>query len=122
MARKGNTKEESKTRKNKSEKKGKDPNAPKRPLGAFFRFAGTAREEVKQQNPDAGIGEIGKILGALWKELPDARKRVFQEETDKEMEVWRQELEDYKASKKDEHGTDSEVKVKAPKGKKQKTN
>ena len=48
MARKGNTKEESKTKKRKSEKKGKDPNAPKRPLTAFFRFAGTAREEVKQ--------------------------------------------------------------------------
>ena len=99
MARKGNTKEESKTKKRKSEKKGKDPNAPKRPLTAFFRFAGTAREEVKQQNPDASIGEIGKILGALWAELPDAKKKVFQEETEREMVSWRQELAEYNASK-----------------------
>ena len=62
MARKGNQ-EEQKSRKQKKEKKPKDPNAPKRPMSAFFRFAGTAREEVKQQNPGAGIGEIGKILG-----------------------------------------------------------
>lgn len=57
-------------------KKEKDPNAPKRPLSAYMYFSSDMRNSVKDQNPDATFGELGKILGAKWKEMDDDEKKV----------------------------------------------
>lgn len=54
----------------------KDPKAPKRALSAYMFFSQDWRERVKAENPDAGFGEIGKLLGARWKELSDEEKKV----------------------------------------------
>ena len=54
----------------------KDPNAPKRALSAYMFFSQDWRERIKTENPDAGFGEVGKLLGAKWKELDDAEKKV----------------------------------------------
>jgi hypothetical protein len=55
----------------------KDPKAPKRALSAYMFFSQDWRERVKAENPDAGFGEIGKLLGARWKELSDDEKKVL---------------------------------------------
>ena len=39
-------------------------------------FSQDWRERVRAENPDAGFGEIGKLLGAKWKELDDEEKKV----------------------------------------------
>lgn len=39
-------------------------------------FSQDWRERVKAENPDAGFGEIGKLLGARWKELSEEEKKV----------------------------------------------
>ncbi|XP_068238423.1 uncharacterized protein [Palaemon carinicauda] len=44
----------------------KDPNAPKRALSAFFWFCNDERPKVRAANPDMGVGEIAKQLGAAW--------------------------------------------------------
>ena len=57
--------------------KPKDPNAPKRPLSAFFRFKATKVNEVKRVNPGATIYDIGKIMGTMWQALPLSQKVPF---------------------------------------------
>ena len=54
----------------------KDKNAPKRALSAYMFFSQDWRERIKAENPDAGFGEVGKLLGAKWKELDDDEKKV----------------------------------------------
>merc|ERR1712012_1329196 len=50
-------------------KKAKDPNAPKRPMGAYFLFMNDHRDATKAENPGMKIGEIAKILGQKWANL-----------------------------------------------------
>ncbi|KAK2460367.1 hypothetical protein APHAL10511_007532 [Amanita phalloides] len=62
-----------------SRKGKKDPKAPKRPLSAYMFFSQDWRERIKAENPDAGFGEVGKLLGAKWKELDDEEKKPYVE-------------------------------------------
>lgn len=39
-------------------------------------FSQDWRERIKAENPDAGFGEVGKLLGAKWKELDEDEKKV----------------------------------------------
>ena len=34
------------------------------------------RAEAKKSNPDASFGELGKILGQMWKDLDEEGKKV----------------------------------------------
>ena len=47
--------------KSKKAKKIKDPNAPKRPMTAYFLFMGEKRAEVKKSNPDIKVQDIVKV-------------------------------------------------------------
>ncbi|ETS60872.1 hypothetical protein PaG_04789 [Moesziomyces aphidis] len=55
----------------------KDPAAPKRPLSAYMFFSQDHRERVKQANPEAGFGDVGRLLGAKWKEMSEAEKKPY---------------------------------------------
>ncbi|CAO3696048.1 unnamed protein product [Umbelopsis ramanniana] len=63
----------------------KDPNAPKRGLSAYMFFSQAHRKTVQEENPEAGFGQIGKILGDKWKAMTDKDKEPYiaQAETDK---------------------------------------
>ncbi|KAJ1873988.1 Non-histone chromosomal protein 6 [Coemansia sp. RSA 1722] len=63
----------------------KDPNAPKRSLSAYMFFSQANRKTVKDDNPEATFGNIGKILGDMWKGMSDKEKAPFfkQAEDDK---------------------------------------
>ena len=78
------------------------PNAPKRALSAYMIFSNEQRvswqlfrsrvrdeanaerpllpnapqQTVKEENPDATFGEMGKLLGARWKEMDENAKKV----------------------------------------------
>ncbi|KAF8642938.1 hypothetical protein AX16_009326 [Volvariella volvacea WC 439] len=58
----------------------KDPKAPKRALSAYMFFSQDWRERIKAENPDAGFGEVGKLLGAKWKELDEEEKKPYIEQ------------------------------------------
>ncbi|KAJ7737913.1 high mobility group box domain-containing protein [Mycena maculata] len=62
----------------------KDPNAPKRALSAYMFFSQDWRERIKAENPEAGFGEVGKLLGAKWKELDDEEKKPYIEQAAKD--------------------------------------
>jgi hypothetical protein len=40
-------------------------------------FSQDWRERIKTENPDAGFGEVGKLLGAKWKELDEDEKKPY---------------------------------------------
>ncbi|CDH53379.1 nucleosome binding protein [Lichtheimia corymbifera JMRC:FSU:9682] len=60
-------------------KKRKDPNAPKRGRSAYMFFSQEQRSTVKEENPEATFGDIGKLLGQKWKELTDEEKKPYQD-------------------------------------------
>ena len=49
---------------------------PKRPATAFMLFVNSKRAEIKENNPDAKVTDIGRIAGQMWKELTDEQKKV----------------------------------------------
>merc|ERR1712158_349614 len=61
----------------KKQRKKKDPNAPKRPMSAYFLFMNATGPTVRKENPDASIGEVAKILGKMWGEIEPADKAKY---------------------------------------------
>ncbi|CAO3614253.1 unnamed protein product [Mucor fragilis] len=55
----------------------KDPSAPKRGLSAYMFFSQDQRTTVKDENPDATFGQIGKLLGEKWKNMSDDEKKPY---------------------------------------------
>lgn len=74
---------EAKKERKKREKKIRDPNAPKRPLTAFFLFTANARGLIREDLREAGTGEepkggaIAKEAERRWAELPEDEKEVW---------------------------------------------
>ncbi|KAI8335098.1 non-histone chromosomal protein 6 [Chlamydoabsidia padenii] len=62
----------------------KDPNAPKRGLSAYMFFSQANRNKVKEENPEASFGQLGKILGQKWKEMSDEEKKPYNEQAEKD--------------------------------------
>ncbi|CAI7782391.1 unnamed protein product [Closterium sp. NIES-54] len=79
--------------KEKGGKKKKDPNAPKRPLAPYMFYCKEQREVVKSNNPDVSFGELGKILGAQWKELDDKEKRPYMKMAEDDKKRYQDEIE-----------------------------
>ena len=61
----------------KSVKPKKDPNRVRKPKNAFMFFCDEKRKETQEKNPDKKMGEISKILGAMWKSLDEKSKKKF---------------------------------------------
>ncbi|PWN87179.1 high mobility group box, partial [Acaromyces ingoldii] len=57
----------------------KDAGAPKRALSAYMFFSQDWRERIKQENPQASFGEVGRLLGAKWSSLSDSEKKPYQD-------------------------------------------
>lgn len=85
MAKEKSDKSVKKPRAAKGSKKEKDPNAPKKNQSGYMIFCSENRAVVKEENPDATFGELGKLLGQKWKELDEAAKKPYADkaETDK---------------------------------------
>lgn len=65
-----------KKEKKKRVKKEKDPDAPKRPLTAFFLFSTNARDLVKRENPDSTPVEVNNEILRRWNSMDDPEKQV----------------------------------------------
>jgi hypothetical protein len=62
----------------KKKKKKKDPDAPKKPCSAFFHFSKRIRPKVKEDNPQANFGQLGKIIGEQWIKLGPEERKEFE--------------------------------------------
>lgn len=89
---------EPKSEKKKKTKRKRDPNAPKKPLSAYFYFSMAQRPLIKKANPDIKFGDIGKEIGAAWKTLSDATKAKFQAAADNDKLRYDLEMKSYKPS------------------------
>lgn len=65
-----------KKEKKKRVKKEKDPDAPKRPLTAFFLFSTNARELVKTENPESTPVEVNNEILRRWNGMGPGEKQV----------------------------------------------
>ena len=82
----------------KKKKAKKDKNAPKKGLSAYFLWMnGVGRGEVKASNPEAGIGEIGKMCGERWREMGEADKAVWEAKAKEDKARYEREMAEYKA-------------------------
>ena len=78
----------------------KDPNAPKRPPTAFFLFAKDRRPAIKQDQPDAKVTDVAKILGQEWRNLADSSKVKSQSEAQRLKKIYDIEKAKFEARKK----------------------
>ncbi|KAF7973057.1 hypothetical protein HWV62_16356 [Athelia sp. TMB] len=62
-----------------SNKTSRHRDRPKPALGAWMFFAQDWRDRIKAENPEATFAEIGRLLGAKWKELDEDEKWPYVE-------------------------------------------
>jgi structure-specific recognition protein 1 len=75
----------------------KDPKAPKKPKNAYMMYANAARGQVVEDNPEAGFGEITKIVAGQYKQLTPEEMAKYTAKSDKDKARYAEEMEDYSA-------------------------
>ena len=78
----------------------KDPNAPKKPLSAYFLFSQEERLKVKGEYPDYSITEVAKELGRRWATLDPGLKQSYEHRYQDSRKQYETALNAYKPQKK----------------------
>ena len=78
----------------------KDPNAPKKPLSAYFLFNQEERIKVKAEFPDWNICDVAKEVGKRWACIDPAVKISYEERYRYSRQQYEQEMQAYKPHKK----------------------
>jgi hypothetical protein len=75
---------------------------PKRAQTSYFLFVAAERDAVKEANPDAGVTDITKILGARWGQMDDAAKAPYEKQAAADKVRYAEELKTWQAAHPDE--------------------
>ena len=78
----------------------KDPNAPKKPLSAYFLFSQDERLKVKAEYPDYSITEVAKELGRRWASIDPALKSQYEQRYQESRKQYEHAMTAYKPQKK----------------------
>lgn len=78
-------------------KKKKDKDAPKSALSAYMFFMNRNREKIKEANPEASFGDLGRLAGAQWKEMDAEGKSEYEQAAREDKERYKREMDAYKA-------------------------
>ena len=86
-------------------KKFKDPNKPKRPKSAFLLFCDQERKKLidkEKKNLKKGdkfnLGVVQKKIGDMWNKQSSDKKKQFEEETEKNKELYYDKMTEYETS------------------------
>ncbi|KAL5104479.1 High mobility group-T protein [Taenia crassiceps] len=81
-------------------KKKKDPNAPKKPMSAFFLFCQDERPKVREAHPDWSVGQCAKELASRWEQCKNRSK--YETQASQEKAKYQKAMEKYNAKKGDD--------------------
>ncbi|KAF2839367.1 hypothetical protein M501DRAFT_1003966 [Patellaria atrata CBS 101060] len=101
--------------KRKRAKKERDPNAPPRPLTAYFLYAQHARPIIKSDlGPTAKPGDIGEEATRRWNAMPEIEKAAWKESYQTSHAQWKIDMAEYLKSKGDTEAAAKLVTEEAP--------
>ena len=91
-----------KSTKTKKRRKTKDPDAPKRPLGAYFYYFKAMNTRIKEENPELIQKEVVAKIASNWKTLNEEEKQPYVEKSNQDKLRYVREKEAYDERKRKE--------------------
>jgi hypothetical protein len=76
-----------------------DPNAPKRPMNAYFLYSNANRARIKAENPDAKFTELPGIFASAFKSLSKEEASKWHKAAAEDKARYQAEMEDYQTNK-----------------------
>lgn len=64
---------------------------PKKPLSSYMFYCKHSRTSIKEDNPEATFGQIGKLLGNTWKSMSKADKKKYEDMAAEDKERYKEE-------------------------------
>ncbi|XP_027418115.1 FACT complex subunit SSRP1 isoform X1 [Bos indicus x Bos taurus] len=101
-------------------KKGKDPNAPKRPMSAYMLWLNASREKIKSDHPGISVTDLSKKAGEIWKGMSKEKKEEWDRKAEDARREYEKAMKEYEggrgeSSKRDKSKKKKKVKVKMEK-------
>lgn len=84
--------------KNAKQKKEKDPNAPKKPMSAYFLFLNDRRKDIKREKPTLTMCQQTKEATVEWNKMTEKEKKKWQDLQVKEKQRYEKEMQTYDKS------------------------